>query len=132
MRIKHIVLPIVAFALFGAYAVHSKAQRAHFSSGLWKAAHYEDAHQSRAGMLSPLMLHVLKVGMPVERIDALLGVPNVERSFGDYHCLGCSQFSLEYRIEDKEAGPMSLVLEFSHKKKLLDYYIADSERPLFF
>lgn len=132
MRAKHIVLPIIALTIIAAYALHDSVQKSKFNSELWIATHKSDVQNTRANLLSPLMAHVLKVGMSLEKVDELLGVPAEERIGISYSDIGSPRVQRIYKIERENTTTISLVLEFSHTMKLTDYYIEGRARPYIF
>lgn len=132
IRPKHIFLPIAAAVLLGSHGIYSKAQKAKFDSELWKQAHYGDDSQARAKLLSPLMVHTLKFGMKAEEIRQLLGLPDEERRGGNLDKIGAPEITLVYIIKYKGDEIKTLTLDFSHKMKLIDFYIGDWPEPILF
>ena len=136
MRLKHILLPLFAITLLGAYSGYSQLQQSKFDSNIWKMAIYDDVSETRTLMLSPLMAHVLKVGMSIEEVDSLLGVPHEERRIGA--CLWLDDFRIRriYVIEKEDSEDLELVMDFSlamnNKLKMTNYYISGYVRPLLF
>ena len=104
MRLKHILLPIFVALAFSIYATYNQTQKSKFDPTLWSASLDNDSDNIRLNMLSPLMLHVLKVGMTIENIDDLLGIPNEERTVGCYNWIGGFDYSRVYVIEKKISG----------------------------
>jgi len=132
VRLKHIVLPIAALGILGSYAVYDGHQKSKFNSELWKAAADQDAEKTRHGMVYPLMAHVLKVGMSMEEAKALLGSPAEERTGGDCSGIGAPRVELFYAVDGENGSFEHLVLGFSHKLKLIDFYITGETMPLIY
>lgn len=131
MRTKHIVLPIVALILLSTYGVYNQIQKAKFNPTVWKSDVSDDSQFARKNMLSPLMAHVLKFGMPLEDVSFLLGPPDEERR-GAHSEIGAPSMVLVYRIEQENAEFETLILEFSSTMRLTDFYILGRARPLIY
>ena len=132
MRAKHIFLPIAAALLLGFYAIYSNAQKAKFDSELWKQAHFEDVDRDRKKLLSPLMVHVLKFGMRAEDVSQLLGTPDEERRGGSLNAIGAPEMTLVYKVNYGGDEIKTLTLDFSHKMKLIDFYMGNWPQPILF
>ncbi len=132
MRAKHILLPIAAIALLGSYSVYTETQKAKFDSEIWKSASYEDPKGVRVELLTPLMAHVLKFGMTVDDVDDLLGQGAEVRTGGDAYEIGAPHVQRYYLLQRENAETVSLVIEFSHKMRVTNFYIAGRARPLIF
>ena len=132
MRTKHIVLPIAVLTVIGIYGLYDNIQKSKFDSNLWKADIASANQEKRYNLVSPLMVHTLKFGMSLEEVDRLLGPPDEERSAGTTPQIGSPDRMLIYRIKQKDVPTISIVLEFSHKQKLTDFYVEGAVRPLLY
>ncbi|MGB0907402.1 MAG: hypothetical protein ACPGVT_07905 [Maricaulaceae bacterium] len=132
MRIKHIILPVIALGLLSAYSVYDHSQKSRFNSDLWITAQGYDVEHARYDMVGPLMTHVLKTGMSMEEVKALIGTPHEERTKSCYYGLGEAPIVHYYNIEPPNAYPMQFVLEYSEKQRLTNFYIPGNIKALFY
>lgn len=132
MRAKHIFLPIAAAILLGSYAFYSSAQKAKFDPELWKAGFHDDISGDRARLLNPLMAHVLKVGMSIQDVDELMGLPDFQLGESPEPHLGSPSIIRAYNFNRRGYATEHLILEFSGNGRLTDFYIEGRAKPVLF
>ena len=124
IRLKHILIPIIAIATMAGYFGYAQTQAAKFDSDLWKSD-----YDSREEMLLPLMGYVLKVGQSREEVRDKLGFIIKERTMGccvDPIFCEASMITEVYEVSENT----TLTVIYSIDQKVTDFY--SGPRPYLF
>ncbi len=125
IRFKHILIPIVAVAMWGSYFSYAKEQAARFDPEVWQTT-----VEKRADMVAPLMGYVLKVGQSRQDVKDMLGEQLIGLRWTS--CCGGGLFCEANAIQEtyEVSDDLSLTIIYSVKEKVTDFYI-DGQQHLF-
>ena len=125
IRLKYILIPIIAIATMTAHFAYAHQQAAKFDSEIWKSG-----LEHRSEMVMPLMGYVLKVGQSREDVREKLG-QLVEEHWSS--CCGGGLYCETEMFKDvyEVSSQTRLTIVYSIDQKVTDFYIGEPYRFIF-